>query len=278
MHDKLAVITGASSGLGMLLAERLVRDGWRLVLLNRSRERSRTALERLSAIDPNARVDVIEVDLADRDAIVRAAQTLIAEHPKIDALFNNAGVMLGDLRYSKQDYELHFQINTLAPYLLSRLLAAPLMLAEGTILNVSSGMIERAGRLDLEELPRPSRMRKLVGPYAQSKLALTTMTNAMALEHDFDRVRLRSMTPGANRTDMTAGVGMPLLLRWLQPLLFKAPEIGAAEIQAAALDPKFGAHSGLYIAKGIVTTPPADANDPKVQAALLALCKECTGI
>ncbi|TXI51286.1 MAG: SDR family NAD(P)-dependent oxidoreductase [Lysobacter sp.] len=278
MHDKFAVITGASSGLGALLAESLVRDGWRLALLNRSFARSRAVLERLAAIDAAAQVQVVEVDLADRDALVRATEVLLARYPRIDALFNNAGVMLGDLRYSKHGHEMHFQVNTLAPYVLTRMLAEPLAVADGVVLNVSSGMIERTGRLDVSALPHPPRMRKLVGPYAQSKLALTAMTNAMALEYGFERVRLRSMTPGANRTAMTAGDGMPRALRWLQPLLFKSPEIGARQMRDAAFDPKFGARTGLYIDKDRVAKPPKDADDPRAQAELIALCRECTGV
>jgi NAD(P)-dependent dehydrogenase (short-subunit alcohol dehydrogenase family) len=278
MLDRLAVITGASSGLGMHLAERLVRRHWNIVLLNRDRPRSQHVMMRLAAVNPQASIDLIETDLADEDAIARAASVLTERYPRIDGLFNNAGVLLGELRSSKHGNDMHFQVNTLAPYILMRRLADMLAASGGVVVNVSSGAISMTGPLRIDELRRPPRLRKLVGAYAQSKLALTTLTNGMSPEYAARNVSLRSMDPGGNKTNMTAGEGMPKPLLWLRPLLFKSPQKGAEEIYDAAFAPKFSGRTGLYIAKGEVAQPPKDANNPEIQAALLRLCRESTGI
>lgn len=279
MNGKLAVVTGAVSGLGAEVALLLAQRGFDLCLINRSRTKSLPLLQALAETHPERDVTVVEADLADQDAIRDAAAEIVQCHPKIDAVFNVAGVLLGDLTMSRHDNEMHFQVNTLAPYMLMRLLREPLARAgQSSIMNVSSGAIRLTGRLQIEGLRRPSRIKKLTGAYGQSKLALTTLTNALAPDYATTGIVLRSMDPGGNKTAMTAGAGMPTALLLIRPLFFKSPAEGGSEIVAAALDPKYGLKSGLFIAGKKETKPPADSNDPEVQKRLLDLCTALTGV
>jgi NAD(P)-dependent dehydrogenase (short-subunit alcohol dehydrogenase family) len=279
MTGKVAVVTGAASGLGAEVALLLARHGYDLVLINRNRIKTEPLLQKLAEAHPKCTVGVVEADLADQDAIRFAATEVVQRHPKIDAVFNVAGVLLGDLAMSKHDNEMHFQVNTLAPYMLLRLLREPLAQAgQSAILNVSSGAIKLTGRLQIENLQRPPKIKKLTGAYAQSKLALTTLTNALAPDYATIGIVLRSMDPGGNKTAMTAGSGMPRALLLIRPLFFKSPAEGGSEIVAAALDPKYGRKSGLFIAGNRETKPPADCSDPEVQKRLLDLCFTLTGV
>ena len=279
-HCRVAVVTGASSGVGEALALRLAREGWRLVLVNRSRAGSQRVIERLPREAPGApEPDLVEADLADQDATAAAATALLDRHPRIDALFNNAGVMMPDLAMSRHGNEITFQVNTLAPYILMRLLRPALKAAggEGRIVNVSSEVVLMPISLDVEALRRPARYHGLLGAYAQSKLALSALSANLAPDHARGGILLRSASPGAIDTKMTAGRGMPALLRPLHRL-FNDPARGAGRLVDAAFDPKFGTQAGVFISGGRVRRPHPSTQDPHVQLRLLSLCAELTGL
>lgn len=277
-NGRVAVVTGATSGVGEALALRLAQGGWRLVLVNRSRAASGRALERLRRETPAApEPDLVEADLADQEAVTRAAGAILALHPRIDALFSNAGVMMPGLVMSRHGNELTFQVNTLAPYMLMRLLRPALEAAGGRIVNVSSEVVLGPFTLDVEQLRRPVRYRGLMGAYAQSKLALTALSANLAPDHSADGVLLRSASPGAIDTKMTAGRGMPALFRLFHRAM-NSPERGADRLNEAAFDPKFGAQAGVFIAGGRVRRPHPSTQDPHVQLRLLSLCAELTGL
>ena len=275
---KRAAITGASAGLGAELAAVLAREGFDLVLVNRSRASSEEILARLRRESPAASVEVVEADLADQDQARAAAESVAARYPSLDALFNNAGVLLGERQISKHGVEMHFQVNVLAPYMLTRLLAEPLAASgDGRIVNTSSGVVNLTGRLRRDELRDPKSFRRLVGPYGQSKLALTTLTNALAPDYGKRGIALRSVDPGGSRTKMTSGGGMPWPLGYFNRF-FQSPEKGARLIRDAGLDPALGRRGGLFLSGGRVKNPPRDADDGAVQTRLLALCRELTGV
>jgi NAD(P)-dependent dehydrogenase (short-subunit alcohol dehydrogenase family) len=277
--SRIAVITGATGGLGAEVASILVRDGWNLVLLSRSEASARPVVERLAREHRQNAIEVVPADLSDQDSIATAATHIGQKRARLDALFNVAGVLLGTHQVSRHGNEMHFQVNTIAPYLLSRLLWPQLAAApRGVVLNVSSGSIALTGRLRVDELRQPKSFRKLTGPYAQSKLALTTLTNALDRTQSGPPVILRSMDPGPNQTKMTAGSGMPRVMLWLRPLVFGRPEKGAEAIVGSALDPQFSSRSGLYIAGNRIKRPPPDADNIATQDQLLALCSELTGV
>lgn len=278
--SRLAVVTGASSGLGRALSASLARQGWDLVLLNRSATRSAGVLADVHAARPDAAVDVVEVDLADQDAVGRAAAAVLEAHPSVDALFLNAGVLLERAETSRHGNEMHFQVNTLAPYQLLRLLRPALAAAgSATGLVTSSGALARTGPLRVEDLRRPPAFRKLLGPYAQSKLAVSALVEALAPDYRGDGTTLRSTDPGGTRTAMTAGPGMPRLLVPLRHLAFKSVEDGARTLETAAFAvPSGSAPGSSYLVGGRPRRLPASATDPATRAALLDLCRRLTGL
>ncbi|MEM9564502.1 MAG: SDR family NAD(P)-dependent oxidoreductase [Actinomycetota bacterium] len=269
----LVVITGASGGIGAALATRHAADGWDIVMVNRSVARSRSVVDGITAQVPDASIEVVEADLADHDSITAAAGTL-RERGHIDRFINNAGVLLGERMTSGHGVEMHVQVNTLAPYLFGRLLH-PVM-EGGTMALVSTSGISRAKALVVDELADPPTFTKLFGPYVQSKLAATTIMNAFARQ--YPATTFRSVEPGAVKTPMTSGDGMP---RWLVPirnLVFASPEKGAGKLYDAinATGPDYP--NGTYVQGGKPRPLPADAGDPAVQDALLAWCNEVTGV
>lgn len=269
--NPLVVITGASGDIGAALAELHAVDGWDVVMVNRSVERSRPVVDAIVGRVPGASVEVVAADLADHDSITEAAATLQARG-HIDRFINNAGVLLGERVTSAHGIEMHAQVNTLAPYLFGRLLR-PVM-DGGTVALVSTSGIDRAKAVAVDELADPPTFKKLFGPYVQSKLAATAIMSAFAREHP--TTTYRSVEPGAVKTSMTSGDGMP---RWLVPirnLFFSSPEQGARKLYDSIA--ATGHPNGAYLRSGKLRPLPADAGDPAVQATLLEWCREATGV
>lgn len=270
--SRRAVVTGASGDIGTELAAGLAKDGWTLVLLNRSREKSAPLLERIRQESPQAQVSLVVGDLANHDSIATAAGT-INEGRHVDLLIHNAGVLLGERRYSPQHIEMHAQVNVLAPYLLTRMLTPSL--AGSTVVGVSTGGIFRAGPLRVDQLADPAEVKKLT-TYSHSKLAAAALLHAFA--GMVGTTTFRSADPGAVKTQMSAGEGAPVWIRALSRVAFSSPQTAAARILTAAALPPPVPNGALVNPKGTVAELPASATDPATQADLLAWCAQATGV
>ncbi|MBV9076366.1 MAG: SDR family NAD(P)-dependent oxidoreductase [Methylobacteriaceae bacterium] len=271
---KVAVVTGGSSGIGQPLSLMLARDGYDLLLLNRGAARSAPLLKTIRGTRPDIRADVIETDLMDHASIRRAAAAVAERAPAVAVLVNNAGVLTRQQRLSPQGHDSHFQVNTLAPYLLMNLLR-PLLAAAGRsrVLNTGSSAMSEpfVGPLKVDELSRPRRM-DILGAYAQSKLALAVIGEEVAPDFARDEIIVRTACPGANRTTMTReGDGMPWILQALVPLLFAPPEKGVATLHHALAGADLGERTGIYLEKRKVKALPAKVRDPDLRARLMSL-------
>jgi NAD(P)-dependent dehydrogenase (short-subunit alcohol dehydrogenase family) len=278
MTRRIAVITGTTGGIGAVLATRLAAENWQVVMLNRDSMRADALRRRIQESHPEATVSCVPCDLASHGSVRTACAAVSERFPKIDAVFNNAGVLLGSHVQSVHGNEMHFEVNTLAPYMITKLLYPALLSAKGRVINTSSGVISSQRHLWLERIQNPDRFVKLFGAYAQSKLALTTLTNAMAAQYSNDGVILRSVEPGPNKTSMTAGDGMPWFISLLRPIIFRPPEVGATHLYDACFDNRFDNETGLFIATGKVKKPPLCTFDRSTRSELLALCERLCGV
>ncbi|MEL6497607.1 MAG: SDR family NAD(P)-dependent oxidoreductase [Planctomycetota bacterium] len=274
----LAIITGAVSGIGAALAELLVGRGWRLVLLNRSAERTQPLLARLRDIDPDGSFDVMEVDLTDHARLHTVAEQVVEQFGAIDALFNNAGVLSDNLVLSSNGNELQFEVNTVAPYLLTRALAPALKQAaeasgRAVVVTPATSVLKSQKALDVENLRRGVKG-GLTGAYAQSKLAFAVLNTRLAEEYRDDGIECFAVDPGINRTGMTTGSGAPLPVRLLWRLLPK-PSAGAARL-AAMLDDEWRGQSGSLVMGGKAGPIPGGADTPQVVAALLGIITDAS--
>ncbi|MEM9065029.1 MAG: SDR family NAD(P)-dependent oxidoreductase [Planctomycetota bacterium] len=268
--QRTALVTGTTSGIGVELAAQLVKAGWELVLINRSRERTKPLIERLHAENPSSQVTVYEADLADQDQVEAAAKQVTSSHPKIDALFNNAGVLRSEPAVSKHGHDLHFQVNVLAAWQLTHLLR-PLLSASderAVVVSASSSAIGMCGPLRIDELSRPKKQ-GLAGAYGQSKLAVTVAMAMLAEEFRSDGIDLYAVDPGGTRTPMTKGKGAPFFVRWAQFLL-PGPDKGAAKLMVP-LNPAWSDRSGSLIASGRAKDIPANADSPASRKELRTL-------
>ena len=197
---KLALVTGASSGIGRAFARRLGADGYNLVVVGRRRER----LEELVAALPNVRVQALVADLG-TDAGVEEVAGICARE-ELTILVNNAGVAhympFTDLPASKANELLHVKV--VAPTMLARA-AVPGMIARGggTIINVS-GMLAFSGPAPIEQLP----LRRAV--YTGTLAHIVALSQALHEELKSHGLRVQALCPGVVATEFHERQGFDL--------------------------------------------------------------------
>lgn len=245
----IALITGASAGIGLKLTRKLLSEDWQVIALNRSDfppddERIQTALKL-------GRLRIYKTtDLADYASLMRALEEIKGKEQRIDILFNNAGGSFPELSYSKQGREQHYELLTVVPYII--LMELMELINRGhlkTVINTSSSAQKWTREFTIEILERPKNFRKLLGPYATSKLALSLWTQAIAPELAKDDIKIRSVDPGGNNT-LRKGKksGLPLLVAVMMRLFFSPPTHGANKLYEGAL----GEHrdkTGVFLVK-----------------------------
>lgn len=246
---KTAMITGASSVIGLELTRRLLAERWEVAALNRSQfpEDDEAAGRALR----EGRLRQYRADLTDYRQLKRALDDIRAQETALDLLFNNAGGSLPEIRYSPQGREWHYELQTVVPYII--LMEMRALLAEGehrTVVNTSTSAFNMLKTFDPDALARPVSFKKLFGPYAASKLALSLWTREAAPQLAEEGIILRSADPGGNNT-MRKGKpsGLPFYLKPIMKLLFAPPSKGAGLLYDAAL----GSHaetSGVFLSKG----------------------------
>jgi NAD(P)-dependent dehydrogenase (short-subunit alcohol dehydrogenase family) len=201
------VVTGASSGIGRSAAEDLGRRGARLAVLGRDPGRTR---------DVAASIDGAEAFIADFASfadVSRVARELLARFERIDVLANNAGGLFSRRSQTVDGHETTFQVNHLAPFLLTSLLLPRLRetAAQGhRVTVVSTGSVaNRWGRLRLDDLD--SRSRPWLGgwqAYGSAKTAVLLMTRELARRTADTRITAYSFHPGFVATSFGAGSWM----------------------------------------------------------------------
>ncbi len=248
---RTALVTGANSGVGLELAKRLLGEGWEVAALIRSGiPAGEPGLEQARA---EGRLRVYTADLSDFASMRRTLHEISMRETLIDVLFNNAAISLGGLKSSPQGRDLHFEVNTVAPFI--TLMELKPLLARGalkTVVNTSSNALLFVKQFDLELLERPRAYKPLSGPYGASKLGLSLWSQQIAPGLLAEGIEIRSVNPGANKTKMTAGPGMPKWLIPLRNLFFSHPSVGAARVYDVALGPWRG-KTGVFVDGGKAT-------------------------
>lgn len=274
MTEKIALVTGASGGIGSQICALLAAQDIQLILVDRDQAKTRAFVD---GMEPQVRAKVratFAVDLTDRADIRRACARIVEQFSSIDLLFNNAGVLTETLTFAPNGNELHFEVNALAPLQVIECLRPALKsAAHGVIVNTTAGLSLRAKTLDMSELRKPTTFQKLFGPYVNSKAALNVLTAALAIELSPDGIDIRAADPGPNRTTLTKGAGTPLWMR-LFYMFLPAPVKGAQKIVDAALSSRWTGTTGIMISDGAARALPEALSDTNFQRGFLASCRQ----
>ena len=187
LRDKVALISGGSRGLGLVLARHICDEGGKVALLARDPEELARAKEDLTA--RGGKVLTVECDLLDRDQIQAAVRKVIDHFNRIDILINNAGIIeVGPLDHmSRDDYERAMRLHFWAPYeLISQIVPEMRLCGGGRIVNITS----IGGKVAVPHF----------APYSASKFALTGFSDAIRAELARDNIQVTTVAPGLMRT------------------------------------------------------------------------------
>src|SRR5204863_3649549 len=150
-----AIVTGASSGIGLYTVLGLVRAGMRVVMVGRDRTRTEAARRFVHERSGSGGIDILLADFSRLAQVRRLAEEILSAHDRIDLLVNNAGLISPRYRFSFDGFELTFAVNHLAPFVLTYLLLERLNAsAPARIINVASEA-HRGHRLNFSDLARP---------------------------------------------------------------------------------------------------------------------------
>lgn len=249
-RGNIALITGASAGIGLELTRILLNEGWQVIGLNRSDWPADD--RKLQSAAQAGRLRTYRTsDLSDFASLRQAVEQIKANEERIDVLFNNAGRSFPELEYSKQGRELHYEVMTVVPYILMMELKP--LLNRGrlkTVINTSSAVLTRVKSFDPDRLARQTSFRRLFGPYAASKLALSLWTETVAPQLAAEGIEIRSVDPGSNNT-LRKGKrsGLPIWLKPVMKLFFSPPTHGAGLLYTGALG-KYRGQTGVFLIKG----------------------------
>jgi len=187
LRDKVAVISGGSRGLGLVLARHICDQGGKVALLARDPEELSCAKADLTARD--GKVLTVECDLLDRDQVQAAVRRVVDHFDKIDILINNAGMIeVGPLDHmTREDYDRAMRLHFWAPYkLISQVVPQMRLWGGGRIVNISS----IGGKVAVPHF----------APYSASKFALTGFSDAVRTELARDNIQVTTVAPGLMRT------------------------------------------------------------------------------
>jgi NAD(P)-dependent dehydrogenase (short-subunit alcohol dehydrogenase family) len=190
---KTIVITGASDGIGAAGARQLHADGHQVVVVGRSPEKTKAVAEELGA-------DGHVADFARLDEVRGLAAELDAAYPTIDVLANNAGGVFGERAKTVDGFEKTFQVNHLAPFLLTQLLTDKLIASKASVIQTSSVGARALGRIEMDDLEHdrdfnPQRA------YGTAKLENILFTVELDRRHGGDGIAAAAFHPGGVATN-----------------------------------------------------------------------------
>jgi NAD(P)-dependent dehydrogenase (short-subunit alcohol dehydrogenase family) len=278
MLGKTCLVTGATSGIGLVTARELARMGATVVLMARSRERAEATREAIVAQTGNQAVEIILADFASLATVRAGAEAFLARYDSLDVLVNNAGIFADKRKLSADGYELTFAVNHLAPFLLTHLLLGALKAAPAArIVTVSSGA-HTAGRGRFEDV-RAEGGYSPMQAYAESKLENVLFTYELSRRLEGSGVAANCLHPGAVRTGFAGDAGgvFALLVKLAWPFML-TPEQGAQTSIYLAASPEVVGVSGKYFVKRRAQTSAPISYDRALQARLWALSEELSGI
>ncbi len=261
MDGKVVVITGGTSGIGEVAAQRLAGMGARIVLVARDKARGEATLTRLQSGNARVSHSIHYGDLSRISEVKRLAVEIAAAEPRIDVLINNAGAMFGSRQETPDHLELTFAVNHMAYFVLTLGLRERLFASSpARVVNTASDA-HRGNKLDFDDLQS---MRGYSGfkVYGRSKLCNILFTRELAHRWSGKGVTANCLHPGfvATRFGDSSGGFLSLATR-LGKAFAISPEKGAETIVYLASSPEVAGVSGEYFHQCRRATPTADARD-----------------
>jgi NAD(P)-dependent dehydrogenase (short-subunit alcohol dehydrogenase family) len=289
-RGRVAVVTGANTGLGYHTAAALAQAGAQVILAVRDLEKGNLALARIVAAQPDADVTLQELDLSSLASVRAAAAALRKSYPRIDLLINNAGVMWTPKQVTADGFELQFGTNHLGHFALTGLLLNNLLPVRGSrVVTVSSTGHRIRAAIHFDDLQWEHRYDR-VAAYGQSKLGNLLFTYELQRRlaaRDQPTTAALAAHPGFSNTELARN--LPVVFKpavvLLGPLLSQNAAMGALPTLRAATDPdveggQYYGPDGLAEQRGHpkLVSSSAQSHDEDLQQRLWTVSEELTGV
>lgn len=266
LKGKRALVTGATGGIGYETAKGLLSLGADVIITGRSEQKLALTQEYLRKDTGRDTVSLIQADFSD----LAQVQSLAEQAEALDILVNNAGVITNARTLSAKGHDLQWQVNFLAPALLS-LKLGPAMQPTGRIVNVASGAHKR-GKLHLDDPSFEGRPYSALAAYAQSKLAMVMLTRHLGALWAETGPNVYAVHPGVVRTGFAQGTGaLGIAFNLFKPF-YKSPRRGARGVLSASCSPFTKDDTGCYYDGMLKQKPSKQAQDDSACRSLYEYC------
>lgn len=259
MTARTIVITGASDGIGASAARTLSKQGERVVVVGRSAEKTGRIAREIGA-------DHFVCDFAELAQVRQLTAQLKEKYPRIDVLANNAGGIMGQRGLTVDGHEKTFQINHLAPFLLTTGLMEVLTASRASVINTSSAANALYGKMDLNDLGTAARYSANLA-YGNAKLANILFTAELHNRYQAAGISTAAFHPGVVATNFAADTTSPFRFFYRSFLnrFMLSPEQGADTlVWLATATPGQDWISGAYYAKRALAKANRQAYDPEL--------------
>ncbi len=271
MEKKIALITGANSGMGKATATALARKGMHVIMLCRNKERGEEAFQEVLEKSKGS-VSLMLCDLGSMAEIKQFCDEFKQTYDRLDILVNNAGVITLDRRETKDGLELQFGVNHIGHFLLTVSLLDLIKAAgRARIVVVASGA-HKIGNIDFHNIPLKKGY-SVFSAYGRAKLCNVLFTKELARRLKNTQVTVNCVHPGAVATNMgvdrDTGFGKTIM-KALKPF-FRTPEQGASTAIYVATSKKCAEISGEYFYNHKVVKVSRRANNKRLAKRLWAV-------
>ena len=281
---RVAIVTGANSGIGYETALALADKGATVIMACRNLEKANTAELQCRQAIPGSDIRVMQLDLADLESVRRLSAAFHVEYERLDLLINNAGVMFPPYGKTAQGFETQFGVNHLGHFALTGLLLDLLLQTPGSRVATVSSMLHRAGEIDFDDLQWERRSYRASAAYGQSKLA--NLLFSYELERRLEATGAATIAtaahPGWAATNLQRN---SRLTNFGNRFFAQSPAMGALPTLYAATSPE-AKGGGFYGPDGFMqmrgypkeTNSNAKSHDQAVAARLWDVSEELTGV
>lgn len=271
-QQRVALITGANTGIGRVTARELARQGFHVFVACRSQQRTQALLDEVQRVTPEAMIEWLALDLSSLKSVRQCAQTFLARGLPLHLLVNNAG-LAGAKGQTEEGFELAFGVNHVGHFLLTELLLERIKSsAPARIVTVASRAHYRAKGLDWQALREPTKSVTAIDEYSASKLANVLFSAELGRRLAGTGVSTYSVHPGVVATEVWRSLPWPLDA--LVKLFLISADKGAATSLHCASAASVASESGLYYDECRPRTPSRIARDPALAAQLWQASEE----
>jgi NAD(P)-dependent dehydrogenase (short-subunit alcohol dehydrogenase family) len=262
LTGRTCLVTGATRGIGRATAEALAKLGANVVIHGRDSASVGAVCRSTLRVARGGQVTGAVADFASLKSVRRMAEDVLAQHPRLDVLVDNAGAAALKRRTSADGFEWLFAVNHLAPFLLTKLLLPTLTKSAPARVVTVASMAYRRTVLDFDDLQWERRKYQSLGAYSASKLANILFTLELSRRLSGTRVTANCLHPGVVATNIFSSLGtLGKIFGVLARPLLMSPAAGAKTSVHLASAPELATVSGRFFERSREVSLDANAQD-----------------